>query len=43
MAFGLQCWDGSGKLVVDLSDYNCRYIGTYDITMASGQNSRLSE
>jgi hypothetical protein len=21
----------SGKLVVDLSDYNCRYIGTYDM------------
>lgn len=39
MAFGLQCWDASGKLVVDLSDYNCRYIGTYDITIPRGQNS----
>jgi len=39
MAFGLQCWDGSGRLVVDLSDYNCRFIGTYTAKMASGAKS----
>jgi hypothetical protein len=33
MGFGLQCWDENGNLVVDTSDYNCRYIGTYNVKM----------
>lgn len=27
MPSGLQCWDASGKLVVDIGDYNTRYMG----------------
>lgn len=27
MPQGLQCWDSSGKLIVDIGDYNCRYHG----------------
>ncbi|MEN0584442.1 MULTISPECIES: hypothetical protein [unclassified Kosakonia] len=36
MAQGLQCWDGSGRLVVDLSDYNLRFIGTASVTFSPG-------
>lgn len=32
MAQGLQCWNAAGGLVVDLGDYNIRYMGTYTIT-----------
>lgn len=28
MAQGLQCWNGSGTLIVDLQDYNLRYVGS---------------
>ena len=35
MAQGLQCWNGSGVLVVDLTDYNIRYMGTYNINVSS--------
>ncbi|WP_139810733.1 hypothetical protein [Pantoea rwandensis] len=27
MPAGLQCWDATGKLVVDIGDYNTRYLG----------------
>lgn len=27
MPGGLQCWDSTGKLVVDIGDYNTRYLG----------------
>lgn len=40
MAQGLQCWDGSGRLVVDLSDYNLRFIGTASITFSPGQTTK---
>lgn len=39
MGFGLQCWDENGNIVVDTSDYNCRYIGTYNVKMSAGSNS----
>lgn len=31
MAAGLQCWDASGNLVVDLGDYSTRFIGRYNV------------
>lgn len=30
---GLQCWDASGKLIVDIGDYNCRYLGATAIAI----------
>ncbi|CUW22514.1 Uncharacterised protein [Serratia grimesii] len=33
MTGGIQCWDASGKLIVDLGDYNTRYIGRMQISM----------
>ncbi|WP_312181296.1 hypothetical protein [Pantoea sp. CTOTU46764] len=27
MPAGLQCWDATGKMVVDIGDYNTRYLG----------------
>lgn len=39
MGFGLQCWDENGNIVVDTSDYNCRYIGTYTVKMNGSDNS----
>ena len=38
MGFGLQCWDENGNLVVDTSDYNCRYIGTYNVGTGGGNS-----
>lgn len=35
MAQGLQCWNASNQLVVDLGDYNIRYVGTYTIAVNS--------
>lgn len=36
MAQGLQCWDGSGRLIVDLGDYNLRYVGSQTHTLGGG-------
>lgn len=33
MAGGIQCWDANGKLIVDVGDYNTRYIGRMQISM----------
>lgn len=38
MAQGLQCWNASGTLIVDLGDYNMRFMGTYTITATSAQS-----
>ncbi|KGT88037.1 hypothetical protein NG99_22305 [Erwinia typographi] len=32
MPAGMQCWDETGKLVVDIGDYNCRYIGALNVS-----------
>lgn len=32
MAQGLQCWDGSGRLIVDLGDYNLRFVQNFAVT-----------
>lgn len=38
MAQGLQCWNSAGVLVVDLGDYNMRYMGTYSITATTASS-----
>ncbi|EFW7444375.1 hypothetical protein ABL325_003284 [Escherichia coli] len=42
MAQGLQCWDASGRLVVDLGDYNMRYMGTASLSIAAGNTTTWS-
>lgn len=39
MPCGLQCWDANGKLVVDIGDYNTRYLGRTTITMPDNINA----
>lgn len=39
MAQGLQCWDAHGRLVVDLGDYNIRYMGSASLNVAAGTNN----
>lgn len=36
MSQGLQCWDGNGTLVVDLGDYNMRYMGAVNLSVSAG-------
>lgn len=36
MAQGLQCWNASGTLIVDLQDYNLRYVGSQTQTLNTG-------
>lgn len=36
MASGLQCWNASGVLVADLTDYNMRYVGTTTLGIGTG-------
>lgn len=31
MPAGMQCWDETGKLIVDIGDYNCRFIGSLNV------------
>lgn len=38
MPCGLQCWDASGKLVVDIGDYNTRYLGRTTVTIPANVN-----
>lgn len=38
MPCGLQCWDATGKLVVDIGDYNTRYLGRTSITIPANVN-----
>lgn len=33
MGAGIQCWDATGKLVADVGDYNCRFIGSINVSM----------
>lgn len=39
MPCGLQCWDATGKLVVDIGDYNTRYLGG----ISSGMPANVGE
>lgn len=32
MPAGLQCWDATGKLIVDIGDYNCRFLGAINVS-----------
>lgn len=38
MAQGVQCWDAAGNLVADIGDYNCRLLGTINITSPTASN-----
>ncbi len=38
MPCGMQCWDASGKLVVDIGDYNTRYLGRTSVTIPANTN-----
>ncbi|QDH94255.1 hypothetical protein [Escherichia phage vB_EcoS_PHB17] len=38
MPAGLQAWDASGNLIVDLGDYTVKFVGKYTITFPKGQN-----
>lgn len=40
MPQGLQCWDSAGRIVVDLSDFSIRYIGSASVTFATGESSK---
>lgn len=40
MPQGLQCWDGAGRIAVDLSDYAIRYIGSASVTFAAGETAK---
>ncbi|BBE77236.1 MULTISPECIES: hypothetical protein [Phytobacter] len=40
MPQGLQCWDGAGRIAVDLSDYAIRYIGSASVTFAAGEMTK---
>ncbi|WP_036624705.1 hypothetical protein [Pantoea sp. AS-PWVM4] len=38
MPGGLQCWDATGKLIVDIGDYNTRYLGRTTVTIPANSN-----
>lgn len=40
MPQGLQCWDASGNVVVDLSDFAVRYMGSASVSFAAGEASK---
>ena len=40
MPQGLQCWDGEGRVVVDLSDYSLRYMGSTSVSFSTGETSK---
>lgn len=40
MPQGLQCWDGAGRIAVDLSDYAIRYIGSTSVTFSAGETAK---
>jgi len=42
MAQGLQCWNASGTLIVDLQDYNLRYVGSQTQTLAGAQQWNIA-
>jgi len=39
MAQGLQCWNAAGQLIVDLGDYNMRYMGSVNLSITAGQTA----
>lgn len=38
MSQGIQCWDAAGNLVADIGDYNCRLMGSVNITSPVASN-----
>ena len=41
MPQGVQCWDGDGRIAVDLSDYAIRYIGSTSVSFSAGDRSKF--
>jgi hypothetical protein len=41
-AAGLQCWDSAGRIVVDLSDFSIRYIGSASVTLPLAKVRKIS-
>ncbi|QUG75856.1 hypothetical protein GKQ23_13000 [Erwinia sp. E602] len=39
MSQGLQCWDENAQLVVDLTDYSMRYMGTINVNITATQRA----
>lgn len=39
MPQGLQCWDATGKLVVDIGDYNLRFVRSREFTFPANTGS----
>nr|DAZ70780.1 MAG TPA: hypothetical protein [Caudoviricetes sp.] len=39
MPQGLQAWDASGRIVVDLGDYSTRFVTSISPTLAAGQSA----
>lgn len=39
MTQGLQCWNAAGVLVVDIGDYNMRYMGTRTLNVTPSTTS----
>ena len=40
MAQGLQCWDAQGRVAVDLTDYNLRFMGSITVTLGPTETSK---
>lgn len=38
MPCGLQCWDANGKLIVDIGDYNTRYLGRTTVSIQGSED-----
>lgn len=39
MTQGLQAWDGSGRMLVDIGDYSMRYVGTFHLLLRQALGS----
>ena len=39
---GLQAWDAGGNIIVDLGDYNMRYMGSVASSVAAGSTNSWS-
>lgn len=40
MAQGLQCWDAQGRVAVDLTDYNLRYMGGLSVVFRRNESAK---
>lgn len=40
MPQGIQCWDEKGRIAVDLTDYNLRYMGGISVVFRRSESSK---